>query len=113
MKQASLRIAASSIAWAINLGDIVVDGDDILGDGVNVADRLEGLAEPGGICISGMVHEGVRNKLDYKFDDLGEQNVKNITRRFKSSGCGSTEVNLREARQHFPRSNWRCAVIRP
>ena len=64
----------------INLGDIVVDGDDILGDGVNVADRLEGLAEPGGICISGMVHEGVRNKLDYKFDDLGEQNVKNITR---------------------------------
>ena len=64
----------------INLGDVVVDGDDILGDGVNVADRLEGLAEPGGICISRMVLEGVRNKLDYQFEDMGEQSLKNITR---------------------------------
>ena len=63
-----------------NRGDIVVEGDDILGDGVNVADRLEGLAEPGGICISGMVLEGVRNKVDYQFEDMGEQSLKNITR---------------------------------
>jgi adenylate cyclase len=62
----------------INLGDIVIDGDDILGDGVNVAARLEGLAEPGGICISGNVHDQVKNKLDISFQDMGEQHLKNI-----------------------------------
>lgn len=64
----------------INLGDIVVDGGDILGDGVNVAARLEALAEPGGICVSGNVHEQVRDRLPYLFDDLGERTVKNIPR---------------------------------
>ena len=64
----------------INLGDIIVEGDDIFGDGVNVAARLEALAEPGGICISGTVREQVRNKLDAAFEDLGEQAVKNIAR---------------------------------
>jgi adenylate cyclase len=64
----------------INLGDIVVDGDDILGDGVNVAARLEALAEPGGVCVSGNVHEQVRDKLPYPFEDLGERIVKNIPR---------------------------------
>ncbi len=62
----------------INLGDIVIDGDDILGAGVNVAARLEGLAEPGGVCISGVVHQSVEGKLDLTFEDLGEQKVKNI-----------------------------------
>ena len=62
----------------VNLGDIVIDGDDILGDGVNVAARLEGLAEPGGVCVSGTVHEHVAGKLDLAFDDMGEQKVKNI-----------------------------------
>ena len=62
----------------INLGDIVCDGDDILGDGVNVAARLEGLAEPGSICISDVVCQSVREKLDLAFDDLGEIAVKNI-----------------------------------
>ena len=56
----------------INLGDIVIDCDDILGDGVNVAARLEGLANPGGICISGTVYDQVRDKLDLNFQDLGE-----------------------------------------
>jgi adenylate cyclase len=62
----------------VNLGDIIVEGSDIYGDGVNVAARLEGLAEPGGICISGKVYEEVRNKLSTVFEDLGEREVKNI-----------------------------------
>ncbi len=64
----------------INLGDVVIDGDDIHGDGVNLAARLEGLAKPGGICISGSVHEQVRDRIDLPFEDLGEQEVKNIDR---------------------------------
>ncbi len=62
----------------VNLGDIVIDGDDILGDGVNVAARLEGLAEPGGICIPRKVMHEVRNKLDVGYQFTGEQKVKNI-----------------------------------
>ncbi len=64
----------------INLGDVVIDGDDIHGDGINVAARLEGLAEPGGICVSGMVYEGVRDRIDIPFEDMGEQEFKNINR---------------------------------
>jgi len=62
----------------VNLGDIVVDGDDILGDGVNIAARLEGLAEPGGICIPRKVFDEVRNKLDVGYTFVGDQSVKNI-----------------------------------
>ncbi len=62
----------------INLGDIIVEGDDIYGDGVNIAARLEALADPGGVCISGDVYRQVRGKLDAVFVDLGEQTVKNI-----------------------------------
>jgi adenylate cyclase len=64
----------------INLGDVIVEEHDIFGDGVNVAARLEGLAEPGGICVTGMVHDHIRDKLAYPFDDMGEQSVKNIAR---------------------------------
>jgi TolB-like protein len=64
----------------INLGDIIRDGRDIFGDGVNVAARLEALAEPGGICVSRVVYDQVRDKLDVAFEDLGEQQVKNIAR---------------------------------
>src|SRR4029077_13999128 len=64
----------------INLGDVIVEEHDIFGDGVNVAARLEALAEPGGICISRVVREQIRDKLPYRFEDRGEQSVKNITR---------------------------------
>src|SRR5580693_2969548 len=64
----------------VHQGDIVVEDDDIFGDGVNVAARLEGLAEPGGICVSARVQEDVAGRLDLTFDDLGEQNLKNISR---------------------------------
>jgi adenylate cyclase len=64
----------------INLGDVIAEGNDIFGDGVNVAARLEALAEPGGICVSGTVHDHIRDRLPYPFDDLGEQSVKNIAR---------------------------------
>jgi adenylate cyclase len=64
----------------INLGDVMVEGDDLYGDGVNVAARLEQLAEPGGIAISGTVREHVEGKLDARFADAGEQRVKNIAR---------------------------------
>jgi adenylate cyclase len=64
----------------INLGDIIIDEHDIYGDGVNVAARLEALAEPGGICVSRIVRDQVRDKVDFGFEDLGEQQVKNIAR---------------------------------
>src|SRR6266478_1906425 len=64
----------------INLGDVIVEEPDIFGDGVNVAARLEALAEPGGICISRVVRDQIRDKLPYPFEDKGEQSVKNIAR---------------------------------
>ena len=62
----------------INLGDVIVEGERIYGDGVNIAARIESVAEGGGICISGTVYDHVENKLNVSFDDLGEQSVKNI-----------------------------------
>jgi adenylate cyclase len=64
----------------INLGDIIVEDGDIFGDGVNIAARLEALAEPGGICVTRVVRDQVRDKLDFSFADMGEQQVKNIAR---------------------------------
>src|SRR5918995_1946707 len=62
----------------INTGDVIIEGDDIYGDGVNVAARLEGLAEPGGICVSGKVREELRKRLELAFAPMGRQRVKNI-----------------------------------
>ena len=62
----------------IHFGDVIVDGDDIYGDGVNIASRLEGIAEPGGICVSERVYEEVRNKLDIGFVPLGDRQLKNM-----------------------------------
>jgi adenylate cyclase len=64
----------------VNLGDVIIEEHDIFGDGVNVAARLEGLAEPGGICISRMVRDQIRDKLPYPLEDMGERQVKNIAR---------------------------------
>src|SRR5215472_13103140 len=74
--------------FGINLGDILIDGDDILGDGVNVAARLEGIAEPGGICVSSSAYEQVRGKVAVEFTDLGEQTLKNIARPIRAYAVG-------------------------
>ena len=64
----------------VNLGDVIAEEEDIFGDGVNVAARLEALADPGGICVSRVVRDQVRDRLDYTFEDPGDQQVKNIAR---------------------------------
>ena len=64
----------------IHIGDVLIEGDDILGDGVNIAARLEGIAEPSGICISEDAFRQVRGKVEAEFADLGEQQLKNIAR---------------------------------
>ena len=64
----------------INVGDVLADGDDILGDSVNIAARLEGIAEPGGICLSAAAYEQVRGKIEVTVADMGEQDLKNIAR---------------------------------
>ena len=64
----------------INVGDVMVQDGNVFGDGVNVAARLEALAQPGGICVSHTVREHVQDRVEYSFDDLGEQHVKNIAR---------------------------------
>jgi adenylate cyclase len=77
--QDGLVSSALKFRIGVNLGDIIDDGRDIHGEGVNVAARIEALAEPGGICISGMVYESVRNRIDADYRDMGEQMVKNVS----------------------------------
>jgi class 3 adenylate cyclase len=64
----------------VNIGDVIVDGGKLFGDGVNVASRLQGLAKPGGVCISDIVHQAVADRIQVSFRDLGNQRVKNISR---------------------------------
>src|SRR5262249_17622328 len=80
----------------INLGDVIAEAEDIFGDGVNVAARLEALAEPGGICISRVVRDQVRDRLDYAFEDLGEQQVKNITRPVRAYRVGDRSTSIEQ-----------------
>src|SRR6516165_7695750 len=72
----------------INLGDILIEGEDILGDGVNVAARLEGIAEPGGVYLSEDAYRQVRGKVAVEFTDLGEQTLKNIARPIRAYAVG-------------------------
>src|SRR5713226_5466935 len=97
-----------------NLGDVMVDGEQIYGDGVNVATRLESLADPGGICISRTVHENIRNKLPLNYEDLGEQAVKNIAepvRVFRVMMDGGTTRTTTRATERSLRKHWRVGVF--
>jgi class 3 adenylate cyclase/pimeloyl-ACP methyl ester carboxylesterase len=76
----------------INVGDILIDGDDILGDGVNIAARLETLCDPGGLCISRSANDQIRDKLSFAFADLGEHTVKNISRAIGIFGLTAREI---------------------
>jgi class 3 adenylate cyclase/pimeloyl-ACP methyl ester carboxylesterase len=76
----------------INIGDIIIDGDDIFGDGVNIAARLEALCEPGGVCISRAANDQIRDKLTLAFSDLGEQTVKNVARAIGIFGLAASDI---------------------
>src|SRR6201998_2827266 len=85
----------------VNLGDVIVDGDDIFGDGVNIAARLEGLAQPGTVCISQTVYDQVRNKLDLAYRPLGSHRVKNIAEPVRAYAVGRPAVPPRPKRRRW------------
>jgi adenylate cyclase len=94
MPERDTSVAADSrieLRIGINLGDVIVEGDDLYGDGVNIAARIETLADPGGVFVSNTVHDHVRDRLPFAFQDMGEQQVKNIARPvrvYRVSGSG-------------------------
>ncbi len=101
----------------VNLGDVMVDGEQIYGDGVNVAARLESLADPGGVCISGKVHDEIRSKLALGYEDLGAQAVKNIAepvrvfRVLPESGASTIRNTQRVARKYVRRGIFSIAGL--
>ena len=94
----------------VNLGDVIVQEHDIFGDGVNVAARLEALAEPGGICVSRMVRDQIRDRLPYPFDDLGEQSVKNIARPVRAYALRPEGLSA-QLRPRLPTSRRRWPLV--
>jgi len=100
----------------INLGDVIIEGDDIYGDGVNIAARLEPVAEPGGICISSIVNESIGNRIDVRFQDGGQINVKNIDRplriwRWHPSAAHTTVINDQRSNTAAPQPHAAIAVL--
>ena len=92
----------------MHLGDVLIEGDDILGDGVNIAARLEGLCEPGGVLVSGTAYDHVRDKIDADFVDLGDKDLKNIARPVRiyavkiGSGGPATAPSVFEPKREGP-----------
>ncbi|SLN45377.1 adenylate/guanylate cyclase domain-containing protein [Oceanibacterium hippocampi] len=102
----------------VNLGDVVVDGDDLQGDGVNVASRLEGIAEPGGICISDSVHEQIRDRSGLVFADLGDRMLKNFDRpvrawRWARDGAAAPAAAATAAAAPLPQSERPSIAVLP
>src|ERR1700740_1884038 len=95
----------------VNLGDVMVEGEQIYGDGVNVAARLESLAEPGGICISSTVREHIKNKLTLSYHDLGEKTVKNIAEPVHVWRVLLHSIAPADAGQFTARKYWRGGVL--
>ena len=93
------RLATSPLDFrmGVNVGDITYDGGDIHGEGVNIAARLEALAEPGGICVSGDVYNQVRNRIETKFTDMGDQEVKHVSRPVRVFAIGAIERGALES----------------
>ena len=86
----------------VNLGDVIVDGDDIFGDGINIAARLQALAKPGTVCISQTVYEQVRNKLDFHYRPLGSHRVKNIAEPVRAYAVEEAATAPRRRRRRWP-----------
>ena len=98
----------------INIGDVIVEPHDIFGDGVNIAARLESIAEPGGICISSSAYDHVRGKVGVEFADLGEQNLKNIARPVRAYAVvrdGHSSATLVERARLGPTSAPRLSIV--
>src|SRR5437762_881399 len=95
----------------VNLGDVMVEGDQIFGDGINIAARLESFADPGGICISGTVHEQIRDKLALGCEDKGEQTVKNIARPVHVWPVLLDGTTPHRETRRLPRRYWRGGVL--
>ena len=92
----------------INIGDVVIEGDNLYGEGVNVAARLEALAQSGGICLSKNVHEIVNKKTDFQFHDLGEQKVKNaVVHAVDVTLDGTTQRKLSKSQQISQTAPWK------
>jgi adenylate cyclase len=100
----------------INIGDVIVEGDDLYGEGVNIAARMEGLAEPGGICLSAKVHQEVVNKLPLAFEDLGAKKLKNVSepvRVYRISPGSHDDQGIRQADSGLARSDKPSIAVLP
>lgn len=113
--QKTLSKSDSGIVFRIgvNLGDIIIEGDDIYGDGVNVASRLEGFSQPGGVCISSIVKESLLNQITDPFSDMGDQEFKNIERPIRVFCWPKTENNISSRKQNRLASNKPSLVVLP